>query len=57
MRKPWGVPGIAICFRRAEYLTLPTRLRLNAAISVDALSKNQIQAIHQAVDASSAESP
>jgi hypothetical protein len=41
----WGVPGIAICARRAEYLSLPTRFKLNAAINVEALSKDQIQAI------------
>jgi hypothetical protein len=41
----WGVPGISICARREEYLSLPTRLRLNAAVSLDALSTDQIAAI------------
>ena len=41
----WGVPGISICARREEYLSLPTRLRLNAAVNLDALSADQIAAI------------
>lgn len=41
----WGVPGIAICARREEYLSLTTRLRLNAAVNLDKLSTDQIGAI------------
>ncbi|MBK7564846.1 MAG: hypothetical protein IPI21_11410 [Propionivibrio sp.] len=40
-----GVPGIAICARRAEYHTLTTKLRVNAAIRLEALSTAQIGAI------------
>lgn len=41
----WGVPGIAICARREEYLSLTKKLRLNAAIRLEALSNEQIGAI------------
>jgi hypothetical protein len=40
-----GVPGIAICARREEYLSLPTKLRLNEAVNISELSTDQIHAI------------
>lgn len=41
----WGVPGIAVCARRDEYLSLPTRLKLNCAVTLQPLSAEQIEAI------------
>lgn len=38
----YGVPGLAVCSRLAEYTALPSRLKLHGAIRLNALTPEQI---------------
>ncbi len=40
----YGLPGLAVCSRRAEYEALPNRLRLGGAVCIQPLSPERIQA-------------